>query len=167
MNADDAGAIRRSSRGARSIALPPSSGRRFDSVPLTVVLFLARSPSPTPRRRPRARATRTIAAPVASSPGPRVRRASSSAFAASGPSDSIDRVRSFVRSRAPTSAECRERMNRSSRVTVRLPFSSSRFELLNMWWWYECTHHRSYYLLSTLTVYTYDSSVSSDASEND
>ena len=123
MNADDAGAIRRSSRGARSIALPPSLPD--DSIP---------SPSPSsffsPVRRRQRRDDAHERVPREQSPPPsgsrpvlafvaRLRRRSRRR---------VHRIRSigfdpsFVRSRAPTSAECRERMHRSSRVTVRLPF---------------------------------------------
>ena len=165
MNADDAGAIRRSSRGARSIALPPSLPD--DSIP---------SPSPSsffsPVRRRQRRDDAHERVPREQSPSPsgsrpvlafvaRLRRRSRRR---------VHRIRSIDRS-FPRADECR--VPRKNESVVKSDGSTSirdrRFSSLNMWW-YECTHHRSYYLLcgqllSTRTVYTYDSGVSSDASE--
>jgi len=174
VNADDAGAIRRSSRGSidRSSPLfgttirfrPPHSPSSFFS-PVRRRQRRDDAHERVPREQPPPPSgSRPVLAFVARLLRRRSRRR-------------VHRIRSIDRSRAPTSAECRERMHRSSRVTVRLPFSIRdwRFSSLNMWW-YECTHHRSYYLQFVLVLFIHTTRVShrtrprrlvSETSEND
>ena len=168
MNADDAGAIRRSSRGSLDRSSPFFG---------TTIRF--RPPHRRPFSRPFAvanAATTPTSACHANNRRPRrvLARSSRSSRVFVGVrgvgSIGFDRSGSILRS-FPRADECR--VPRKNESVVKSDGSTSirdrRFSSLNMWW-YECTHHRSYYLLcgqllSTRTVYTYDSGVSSDASE--